>query len=182
MPAPLASPARELLRGQRWRLSSGGYRAWRPGLVAVPAALTLLLSGCGAERDQEQQGTRGPDTEEGGTEADGADPTAAADDESGESDDSPETSTFVSFEFGYEPAPEKVPPGEHVFRLVNDGALTHDVTIEELGDRTVVEASGGDTAKGRVTLEPGTYTYYCDEPGHRLAGMEGTLQVADPAD
>ena len=32
-------------------------------------------------------------------------------------------------------------------------------------------------AKVNVTLKPGTYTFFCEVPGHRPAGMYGTLTV-----
>ncbi len=40
-----------------------------------------------------------------------------------------------------------------------------------------LETTNGKTATGKVKLEPGKYTFYCDIPGHRTAGMEGTLTV-----
>ena len=34
---------------------------------------------------------------------------------------------------------------------------------------------GGASAEITVDLPAGAYTYYCDVPGHRAAGMEGAL-------
>ena len=35
----------------------------------------------------------------------------------------------------------------------------------------------GESKTLSVTLKPGTYKFYCSVPGHRMAGMEGTLVV-----
>lgn len=68
--------------------------------------------------------------------------------------------------------------GDLTFELTCEGAAEHNVVIEEAGDELVVECKGGATETGEVTLEPGTYTFYCSIPGHRSAGMEGTLTVS----
>jgi plastocyanin len=63
--------------------------------------------------------------------------------------------------------------------FVNRQAISHDVKIEgsegELLGGTSRVSSRGTTAS--VDLEPGTYTFFCSVPGHRDAGMEGTLTV-----
>jgi uncharacterized cupredoxin-like copper-binding protein len=35
----------------------------------------------------------------------------------------------------------------------------------------------GGASQVQATLKAGTYTYYCAVPGHRQAGMQGTLTV-----
>ncbi len=72
--------------------------------------------------------------------------------------------------------------------IVNIGQAEHNFRIDESAGGTLkVSAFGGDTTVGDLLLfgQPGgtQYTYYCDIPGHREAGMEGTLMVyADAAD
>src|SRR5215213_528309 len=61
----------------------------------------------------------------------------------------------------------------------NQQPLQHDVKVEdssgqELGGTDLVSSG---TAKATVDLDPGTYTFFCSVPGHREAGMEGTLTV-----
>lgn len=69
--------------------------------------------------------------------------------------------------------------GKATLNFTNDSPVPHDVKIEneageEVGGTEVIN-EGSDSAE--VELEPGTYTYYCSIPGHRQAGMEGTLTV-----
>jgi uncharacterized cupredoxin-like copper-binding protein len=63
--------------------------------------------------------------------------------------------------------------------LTNMSQLEHNVTIAQ--GSTVLGASAtfvGGTRKLTLKLKPGTYTFYCSVPGHRQAGMEGTLSVS----
>lgn len=60
----------------------------------------------------------------------------------------------------------------------NEGVLVHSLMIEDVeGFRLEVESTG-DEDTGTVELDPGSYTLFCDIPGHRAAGMEATLEVS----
>jgi plastocyanin len=69
--------------------------------------------------------------------------------------------------------------GKDTIEFTNESPVPHDVKIEtESGEEvggTEVTQEGSDSAE--VELKPGTYTYFCSIPGHRQAGMEGTLTV-----
>jgi uncharacterized cupredoxin-like copper-binding protein len=73
----------------------------------------------------------------------------------------------------------EAPAGANLFVLTNDASVPHNLEIEgngvEAGPTETI--SDGQTAQLKVTLEPGTYEFYCDVPGHKEAGMEGTLTV-----
>lgn len=61
----------------------------------------------------------------------------------------------------------------------NPQGLTHDVAIEAESGETVgkTELIAEGATSTTVNLKSGTYHYYCTVPGHREAGMEGTLTV-----
>lgn len=60
----------------------------------------------------------------------------------------------------------------------NDGQIRHTLVIEGVPAFDTLEVNrNGDTDEGTVELEPGTYTIFCDVPGHRSAGMEAKLLV-----
>lgn len=83
--------------------------------------------------------------------------------------------TFVAVDLDFSAAPEAIPAGEQTIAIVNEGVIVHNVVFE--GENVKVEAQGGETAFETFELAPGTYTYFCDVPGHRQAGMEGTVVV-----
>jgi plastocyanin len=66
------------------------------------------------------------------------------------------------------------PAGEIAIEYVNDGSLPHTLLVEGVDG---FELRVGDTDSGSVELEPGSYTLFCDLPGHRESGMEATLTV-----
>jgi plastocyanin len=68
--------------------------------------------------------------------------------------------------------------GSVTLELTNDSSTPHDVKVEGPdGDLGGTEVVSGGTASAAVDLEAGEYTFYCSVPGHREAGMEGTLTV-----
>lgn len=70
-------------------------------------------------------------------------------------------------------------PGKVTIDFTNPSALEHDVAIEGEGKQLANSELVANGAKTSATAElaPGTYTFYCTVPGHREAGMEGTLTV-----
>ena len=68
--------------------------------------------------------------------------------------------------------------GKVTIDFTNPSALEHNVVIEQNGKELagfepITQGEESETAD----LKPGTYTFFCAVPGHREAGMEGTLVV-----
>jgi plastocyanin len=62
--------------------------------------------------------------------------------------------------------------------MTNMSPVEHNLTVEGAGK--VLGATPtftGGTRTLTLNLKPGTYTFYCSVPGHRAAGMQGTLTV-----
>jgi plastocyanin len=67
--------------------------------------------------------------------------------------------------------------GKDTFEFTNDSSTPHDFVLEDSGGKEVAKTPviTKDKATTSGTLKAGKYTYFCSVPGHRQAGMEGTL-------
>jgi uncharacterized cupredoxin-like copper-binding protein len=63
-----------------------------------------------------------------------------------------------------------------VVTLVNRGSAVHNFTIDALGVRSG-DLQPGQSATITINAPAGAYAYFCSIPGHRAAGMAGTLTV-----
>jgi len=86
-------------------------------------------------------------------------------------------STPAGSELAYDQKDVTAKAGSVTIDFTNQQSLSHDVAVEdssgsELGKTDLV--SQGD-ASTTVDLQAGSYTFFCTVPGHREAGMEGTL-------
>ena len=72
-----------------------------------------------------------------------------------------------------------VPAGKVTIKMLNKGAIPHDVAIKGKGVKTVKGKTvpKGGTSTVTATLKKGTYTFFCTVPGHEAAGMKGKLIV-----
>jgi mono/diheme cytochrome c family protein len=109
--------------------------------------------------------------------AGGAYPTAAPVPQAAQAQATPaESPTVTSVDIKFEPAALTIPAGQDVVvNIPNTGALPHNFSIDELN--ISVDQPAGYTGEVTINAPAGTYTYYCNVPGHRAAGMEGTLTV-----
>jgi plastocyanin len=75
--------------------------------------------------------------------------------------------------------------GPVTIEMPNASGVSHNIAIEtgeggaaEKGTKVGASAfTTKTTATVSVTLKPGTYTFFCEAPGHRQAGMYGTITV-----
>ncbi len=134
----------------------------RPGLaVLVSSGFILVLAGSVSFATLQHEGDKGTELAHGG---------------GGAGEPRPPL-TITAFDLGFREIEATAAAGEVDIVYRNEGKLVHTLVFEGAGGAFKLEAPAGGTSPGKVTLDPGAYQYYCDLPGHRAAGMEGTLAV-----
>jgi plastocyanin len=70
--------------------------------------------------------------------------------------------------------------GKATIDFTNSSQVPHNITIEDSSGKQVgaTPTFAGGTKSFTADLKPGKYTFFCSVPGHRQAGMQGTLTVS----
>lgn len=97
---------------------------------------------------------------------------------SSDSDAPPTGGTPLSMtEFAFSPDPIVLDAADAALAVVNDGAESHNLLIDELGKGTPDLASGEEFRLDLSDQPAGTYAVICDLPGHADAGMVTELTI-----
>jgi plastocyanin len=87
-----------------------------------------------------------------------------------------EAVTVESYDIYFEPDELSLPAETEVpVSLPNVGVTLHNFSIDELG--ISVDIAPGATEETVINAPAGEYEFYCNVPGHKAAGMLGTLTV-----
>ncbi len=78
----------------------------------------------------------------------------------------------------FQPSVITATKGQVIQVKVSATDTNHTFTIDELGIN--ISVAKGQTITREIKIEKaGTFAFYCSVPGHRAAGMEGTLTVTE---
>jgi plastocyanin len=136
-------------------------------MLAVAALAVLGLAACGGGGDNNETTAAAQPT------------TTAAAGGGGGGASTVDISTPAGGDLAFDQKSVSAKAGSVTIDFDNKQSLQHDVKVEdssgqELGGTDLVSQG---TATATVNVQPGTYTFFCSVPGHREAGMEGTLTV-----
>lgn len=150
-------------------------RTRRPSgrLLALPAVIGLVaLAGCGSSSSTTTTKEAAPAT----TPATASSTTSGAP-ASGSGNVSLSANSSGQLEYSTKSLSAKA--GKVTISFTNMAPLSHNVSIESSSGQTLgaTPTFSGGTKTLSLELKPGTYKFFCSVPGHRQAGMEGTLTV-----
>ena len=140
-----------------------------PTILALGAAAALAVAGCGGG---------GGSTGTSASSTPGAATSTPAPSSSGGASTKLSLSADPSGNLKFNKSSLSAKAGTVTITMDNPASIPHGVAVEGNGvdkDGQIVQKGGKSTVT--VNLKPGKYTFYCPVPGHRQAGMQGTLTV-----
>jgi plastocyanin len=147
---------------------------WRTSTVPLLAlaAIAIAVGGCGSSKSgSSTTSTAAPET------------TSTAATSSTPSSSAPASALSLAAdpkgELKYSASSLTAKAGSVAIAFTNNAPLQHNLTVESASGATVgaTPTFQGGSKVLNLNLKPGTYKFFCSVPGHRMAGMEGTLVV-----
>ena len=141
----------------------------RLSLLILPVAAAAIIAGCGSSNSNSSNAS-----------APTATPTAAANTSSTGKGQVLSLAADPGGALRFTKTSLTAKPGKVTLVMKNPSTagMQHGISIEGNGvdsDGQIVDPGGTSTVS--ATLKKGTYEYYCPVPGHKQAGMTGTLTV-----
>jgi plastocyanin len=146
-----------------------------PRFTLVAIALALGISACGGSSGSSSSASSSAAASPPATSS-----TAAAASSSGSASTSLSIAADPSGALKFTKSTLTAKAGTVTISFTNSSPLAHNLTVQQGTSGAVVGATQtfmGGTKTLTVKLKAGTYTFYCSVPGHRAAGMQGTLTV-----
>ena len=87
--------------------------------------------------------------------------------------------TVTESEFTIALPSKTIPAGTYTFTVTNKGKFAHNLTVDGAGvqDKATPTLAPGSTGDLTVTLQKGSYEFYCSVDNHKEMGMDVTVQV-----
>jgi uncharacterized cupredoxin-like copper-binding protein len=151
-----------------------------PGAEASPAAASPVAEASPAATPVSGEAIATPAEEAAGTaapqEATAEASPAATAEEPAAAEEAAEPVEIISHDIFFDPNEFSIPADIDVaVSLPNEGVTLHNFSIDALG--IDVDIDPGATEETVINAPAGTYEFYCNVPGHKAAGMFGTLTV-----
>jgi plastocyanin len=148
-------------------------------LAVATAATAVLLAACGGSSSSSSTSTSAASTP--------APAASSSSSPSSSSSSTPAASGSSALQLAADPSGAlkftasslSAKAGKVTIAFTNSASFAHNVTVATAGGAVVgaTPTFQGGTKTLSLNLKPGTYTFYCSVPGHRQAGMQGTLVV-----
>ena len=144
--------------------------------LALAATAVLAVAGCGSSSSKSTSSESTPATPPA-TQTSSSTATAPATGGGGQTQLT--LAANAEGQLKYDKSTLSAKAGKVSIAFTNSSPLAHNVSIESSSGESVgaTPTFQGGSKTLSVTLKPGTYKFFCTVPGHRQAGMEGTLTV-----
>lgn len=154
----------------------------RPVVPIAAIAATVVIAACGGSNSSSSQASSSASQSSSSSTASTPASTSTA------SSQTPSNSAATALSIAADPSGQlrftksslTAKAGKVTIKFTNDASLGHNLTVQQGTSGPTLGATPtfqGGSRTLTLELKPGTYTFFCSVPGHRQAGMQGTLTV-----